>query len=200
MFAIPTNEYTNIKITPPLPPLKRAMASRTKPGNYDKIIVTYDTPWWKDLGLIGSFWSVKGPINFSWELSDEENRSYHLALFIAGDAATAWESLSDLAKEEALLVHLTELVGHEHADKVRNVREINMMPWSGAKCFGGAPTSSMGAGELSEYGVAMREPYGKLHFGGGETAYEWKGYLEGALRSGSRVAEEVIADLKSKTS
>lgn len=165
------------------------------------MVLTYDHPWWKDLDLIGSFWSMKGPINFSWETSDDETKSFSLALFVAGDCAVAWEAQTALAREEAIVDHLVELVGHQHADKVRDIREINTIQWSGRKYFGGAPTSSLGSGDLAKYGEAMRLPYGELYFGGGETAYEWKGYLEGALRSGSRVGEEVVMSLgmQSKT-
>lgn len=59
----------------------------------------------------------------------------------------------------------------------------------------GAPTSPIGPGDLAKYGIALRDSFRNVHFGGGETAYEWKGYLEGALRAGSRVAEEVVKAL-----
>jgi len=31
-----------------------------------------------------------------------------------------------------------------------------------------------------------------VHFVGTETAYEWKGYMDGAVRSGERGATEVV--------
>jgi monoamine oxidase len=45
---------------------------------------------------------------------------------------------------------------------------------------------------LRKYGVALREPFENIHFGGGETAFEWKGYLDGANTSGQRAAKEVV--------
>jgi monoamine oxidase len=42
----------------------------------------------------------------------------------------------------------------------------------------------------------LREPWEDLHFAGTETAGEWKGYMEGAVRSGERAAAEVIKDLQ----
>jgi monoamine oxidase len=41
----------------------------------------------------------------------------------------------------------------------------------------------------------LREPVGNLHFAGTETAGDWKGYMEGAVRSGERAAKEVIDGL-----
>jgi monoamine oxidase len=43
---------------------------------------------------------------------------------------------------------------------------------------------------------ALREALDNLHFAGGETAYEWKGYLGGAITTGKRGAEEVVKALK----
>jgi monoamine oxidase len=60
-------------------------------------------------------------------------------------------------------------------------------PWSQ-----GCPCPVMGPGLLSELGHTLRAPSGLVHLVGTETAYEWKGYMEGAVRSGKRGAEEVI--------
>lgn len=45
---------------------------------------------------------------------------------------------------------------------------------------------------LTEFEHVLRAPCGRVHFVGTETAYEWKGYMEGAVRSGERGAQEVL--------
>ena len=50
----------------------------------------------------------------------------------------------------------------------------------------------MGPGGLSDFEDVLRAPTGRVHFIGTETAYEWKGYMEGAVRSGERGAQEVL--------
>lgn len=50
----------------------------------------------------------------------------------------------------------------------------------------------MGPGGLSAFEHVLRAPSGRLHFVGTETAYEWKGYMDGAVRSGERGAQEVL--------
>lgn len=65
--------------------------------------------------------------------------------------------------------------------------------WAGWGC----PCASLPPGVLDNLGGdALREPCGDLHFAGTETAGEWKGYMEGAIRSGERVAAEVAKDLQ----
>ena len=54
-------------------------------------------------------------------------------------------------------------------------------------------------GGLTKFEHVLRAPAGRIHFVGTETAFEWKGYMEGAVRSGERGAEEVLLSLnKSK--
>jgi len=42
-------------------------------------------------------------------------------------------------------------------------------------------------------GRAIRRPEGRVHFAGTETAAVWTGYVEGAVRSGERAADEVLS-------
>jgi monoamine oxidase len=46
-------------------------------------------------------------------------------------------------------------------------------------------------------GSAIREPVGRIHWAGTETATVNCGYIDGAVRSGERVAAEVLAALRS---
>ena len=50
-------------------------------------------------------------------------------------------------------------------------------------------------GVLTEYGAALRAPAGGIHWAGTETSTFWTGYMDGAVRSGERVAKEVLAAL-----
>ena len=55
----------------------------------------------------------------------------------------------------------------------------------------GCPCPSLTPGVLTAAGDTLREPFQDVHFVGTETAAEWKGYMEGAVRSGERGAVEV---------
>jgi monoamine oxidase len=195
VLAIPTNTYTRINFSPPLPAAKRALLTKTKPGQYAKVCITYAKPWWRDLGLLGKFRSHRGPICFSWELSVFDFSAHTLALFIAGEPARKWYELDPLARQQATLDHLREFLDPDQQHLVDDVLEFNVGAWSEEEWFGGAPTSAIPPGLLSRYGEELRKPWKALHFAGGETAREWKGYLEGALRAGSRAADEVVAEV-----
>ncbi|KAI9154862.1 putative flavin-containing monoamine oxidase A [Paramyrothecium foliicola] len=192
ILAIPSNTYDDIKFSPSLPCKKNKLVSSTKPGIYAKLILSYSEAWWRAAGLSGKFSSSDGPICLGWDTSDPSLSQYSLALFVAGKIATEWHDLPDLEKKQAVTEHLAEMVGDDLAGKARDTLEINYIEWTKEDYLDGAPTSSMGPGLLRNYGTALREPFGDIYFSGGETAYEWKGYLEGAVRAGKRAAKEAI--------
>ncbi|KAL8366804.1 hypothetical protein RB595_008745 [Gaeumannomyces hyphopodioides] len=198
VFAIPTNTYADIDIKPALPAEKWELFPGTKPGVYAKLILSYREPWWRNAQLDGKFSSVNGPVCFSWDTSDPSLDQYSIAIFVAGDAAARWHTLPDKERRAAVVEHLATLAGAvdaKLADKARDTLEINYVEWTKEPHIWGAPTNSMGPGMLRKYGEVLRRPVGVLHFGGGETAYEWKGYLEGAVLAGSRAAKEVVSGL-----
>jgi monoamine oxidase len=53
----------------------------------------------------------------------------------------------------------------------------------------------MGPGGLTQFDHVLKASAGRVHFVGTETAFEWKGYMEGAVRSGERGAKEVLLAL-----
>jgi monoamine oxidase len=49
-------------------------------------------------------------------------------------------------------------------------------------------------GVLTNFGHALREPAGRIHWAGAERATEMHGLMEGAVRSGEAAADEVVSD------
>lgn len=50
-------------------------------------------------------------------------------------------------------------------------------------------------GQMTKYLAALREPHGRVYFAGGDFALGWRGFIDGAIESGARVAHEVVARL-----
>jgi monoamine oxidase len=51
----------------------------------------------------------------------------------------------------------------------------------------------MPPGAWTSYGDALRAPIGRIHWAGAETATVWNGYMDGAVQSGVRAAEEALS-------
>jgi monoamine oxidase len=45
----------------------------------------------------------------------------------------------------------------------------------------------------------VAEPIGRVHFAGTETAARFAGYIDGAISSGERAAQEVLTQLDSRS-
>ena len=54
-----------------------------------------------------------------------------------------------------------------------------------------------GPGVITAFGPALREPVGRIHWAGTETADVNIGYIDGAIQSAKRVADDCIEHLKS---
>lgn len=48
-------------------------------------------------------------------------------------------------------------------------------------------------GTLAQHGAHLRSAYGRIHFAGAETARQWDGHVDGAVRSGHDAARAVDA-------
>ncbi|KAF7554948.1 hypothetical protein G7Z17_g2575 [Cylindrodendrum hubeiense] len=196
----PAYTYTGISFNPPLPPIKRELAIKTRRGRYSKTVLTYRTGWWKDAGLLGIFVSfTNGPIGFTWDISRPEKGQYSLACFVCGDWYNDHFDKSPLEREQALLAHLAEMVPESKKSLVYDVAEYSEKDWYTPKYIEGAPMGVIGPGDWARLAPALRQTFRGVHFAGTDTASYWKGYMEGAVESGSRSACEVISLLKPRS-
>jgi monoamine oxidase len=107
----------------------------------------------------------------------------------------ARKRLSASARKEAILSQLVSLFGSDNEAIIRNPVEVFEQEWVKDTWSQGCPCPVAPPGIMSDVGQALRAPAGALHFVGTETSFEWKGYMEGAVRSGERGAAEVIEAL-----
>ena len=67
--------------------------------------------------------------------------------------------------------------------------------WTAEQWTRGCCGAHFPPGTWTQFGPALRRPSGLLHWAGTETATEWSGYMNGAVQSGKRAAEEVRSAL-----
>ena len=96
----------------------------------------------------------------------------------------------DAAKRRDMV--LTELAARFGA-KARSPVEYIEQNWTVERYSGGGMISHAPPGVLTEFGPALREPCGRLHWAGTESSAVMCGWVDGAVRSGERAAAEVMA-------
>lgn len=196
IVSVPTALYKLLKFDPPLPAAKQELSESTKLGYYAKTILVFSTPWWQDAGLSGIFTSDNGPISFTRDTCSPEDEQYSITCFHTGQPGRDWSKLPAQERQDAVLAQFRAAF-HVAVEEIPAPIKIIEKEWVKDPWAQGAPTPVMGPGLMtSDAGKSIREPFGSIHFVGTETSLVWKGYMEGAVRSGVRGATEVLEGLK----
>ncbi|KAI0130921.1 putative amine oxidase [Daldinia grandis] len=195
VVSVPTSLYHTIQFTPPLPESKQKLGESTALGYFSKVALVFEEPWWHTAGLSGVMTSYKGPVSFTRDTSVPEDDQWSITCFIVGNMGRAWNKHSEAERREAVLEQFNSVFST--ATAVPKPIAIHERIWSEEPYFLGAPSPVMGPGVLTSLGSdVLRAAVGNIHFVGTETSVVWKGYMDGAVRSGQRGAEEVILSLR----
>ncbi|KAJ5786394.1 uncharacterized protein N7503_011606 [Penicillium pulvis] len=196
--TVPSPVLKTISFEPALHPLKLAWSESAKYGYYSKAMMVFKTPFWIPKGFCGLAQSFTGPAAVVRDSCSPADEGFALTCFMCGPPAQEWATLPQPERQEKLLTQLGALFKAEETIK-QDFVEMEMYEWSNDELAGyGCPCAHLTPGVLDSLGPnALREPTGNLHFAGTETAGEWKGYMEGAVRSGERAAKEIVDGLKS---
>ncbi|KAL4767151.1 hypothetical protein BDW60DRAFT_226894 [Aspergillus nidulans var. acristatus] len=190
IFSVQTILYNSITFDPPLPMSKLELAKHGVQSFSFKHILLYSEPWWRKVGLSGAVVSFNGPISTSRDTSNDQKGQYSLTCFANGDLGRNLSKLPKAERTVAILDHIKRVFG----PYVEVPKPICVVQRSWSKDLWSrvctVPVSPPGIMTLHEH--SLRAPHGKIHFVGTETSYKWKGYMDGAVRSGDRGAKEVI--------
>ncbi len=146
-----------------------------------KISVVYDRPFWRDDGYNGTAFGEE--LVFISDNSPADGSSGILMSFVESSFFAG-------TKEEREEKAIAELVGLFGLGAYSNIDYVEVN-WE-LMAFHNGCVSPLPPGVLEQYGPALREPVGNIHWAGTETSTKWNGYMDGAIRSGNRVAAEII--------
>ena len=191
VVAVPPILAARIEFSPALPAAKRRLLRRLAPGTTIKLEVTYDRPWWRDLGLSGQANGTDDPVNATFDNTPPQGAPGILFGFVVDGGARALPA-SAAGRQAALIANLTTFFG----DEARNVTGFVQGDWTRDPWTRGCPVGTLGRNQLSTLGPQLRKPVGLVHFAGTETSTFWFGFMDGAVRSGERAAAEVVRSLR----
>jgi len=191
IVAIPPTLCGRIEYDPLLPALRDQLTQRMPQGSVIKTMAIYEEPFWRAEGLSGQGTSDVGPARVVFDNSPPDGSPGVLLGFLEGRFARHWATRPATERREAVLAGHARLFGRRAAEPERFVERV----WADEEWTRGCYGCLMTTGGWTEYGRALREPIGRLHWAGAETATVWNGYMDGAVRSGERAGEEVTAAL-----
>lgn len=197
IVAAPPKLVSEMEFSPALPDARRKLSTRMPMGAVIKQTAIYERPFWRDEGLSGMVVSDEGPIHVAFDNSPP-NRGAEgppcgvLMGFCEADAARAMGKLDPDARKNAALDDLARFFG----PRARDVIGYHDHVWENDAWSSGCYGAFMPPGVWTELGPSLREPCGRVHWAGTETATVWSGYIDGALSSGERAAAEVSSRLR----
>lgn len=189
IVAVPPKLVTEIDFQPGLRGPRAELVRKMPMGAVIKCTAIYERPFWRDHGLSGMSVSDEGPIHVVFDNSPPDAEVGVLMGFCEADNARKLGKLTEAQRREAAIASFVRTHGERAKRVLRYADHVwEDDPWSGG-CYG----AFMPPGVWTSLGPAIREPIGRVHWAGTETATVWSGYIDGAISSGKRAAAEVRA-------
>jgi monoamine oxidase len=188
VVAVPIAIASQIIYEPMLPVDRSFLHQRMPLGACFKIALVYDEPFWRAEGLSGQSFAPGSPANLTIDSCTDTGTPGVLTVITEGPVA---RQIGKLSAEERRKVVL-DAVAERFGDKALSPVDYLEQNWAIERYSGGAMISHTPPGVLTEFGPALREPCGRIHWAGTETSAKMYGFIDGAVRSGERAAAEVI--------
>lgn len=189
IVAVPPKLVARIDFRPALAGKRAELVRRMPMGAVIKCTAIYERPFWRDDGLSGMSVADEGPIHVVFDNSPPGAEVGVLMGFCEAAHARELGKLSIEDRRDRAIACFVRTHGPRAKDVLRYADHVwEHDPWSGG-CYG----AFMPPGVWTSLGPAIREPMGRIHWAGTETATRWSGYIDGAISSGKRAAAEVHA-------
>jgi monoamine oxidase len=189
VVAMMPADTRRITFTPELPLARQGLVKAWRGQTAIKVNVVYERPFWREDGLSGLGLTDRPPIGVTFDNSPPDGKRGVLLAFLTDNAVAKDPS----ARRNAVLAGLATLFGKRASTPVAYFEtDWSSDGWT-TGCVSPAPRLL-----LTRFGSALRAPVGRIHWAGTETSDAWCGYMDGAVRSGERVAAEVLAALRAE--
>ncbi len=186
--AIPPELLLEVAFDPGLPDDRLTLYRNTIGGPETKTLVVYDEPFWRADGFSGQTSQPGSAAEVTLDASPAAGTPGVIASFTFGPVAERVDAMDPAERRRAVLDALTARFGPRAASPVEFVET----PWYQEVWTRGCSFAHIRPGILSRYGRLIREPWGRIHWAGTETATTSHGAMDGAVRSGERVAAEIL--------
>ncbi|CAN9445750.1 unnamed protein product [Alternaria alternata] len=191
VVAMPPVMSSRIQWVPPMPAGRDQISQRMPMGSVAKAIAKYKTPFWRADGLNGQAFSNTGLIVSTYDVSPEDGSSGILLAFIPADQARKIDGKS----HEDIQAMVTKDFVNIFGPKASAATDWIIQQWDQEEYTRGGYNSNFPPGTLTKYGPYIATPFEGIHFAGVETSLFWRGYMDGAISAGKRVAAEVLDSL-----
>lgn len=187
IIAIPPALCQKIHFIQPLPQRKAQLFQRMPMGAAMKCFAVYEKPFWRENNFSGQIVSDRTPFHASFDCSNLDDKGIFL-FFVEGRHARDFIELPQHIRKEKVLSELE----HYYGAQARKAIDYTDKCWTEEEYSGGCYAGNFTPGSWTQFGQVLRTPVGNIHWAGTETAVKWCGYMDGAIESGYRAADEIL--------
>ncbi|MBV6427660.1 MAG: putative flavin-containing monoamine oxidase AofH [Haliscomenobacter sp.] len=188
VVAIPPALAGRIEYLPGLPGRRDQLTQRIPMGTVWKCFGIYERPFWRDKGLSGQAVTDENHfVQTVFDCSPKDGSRGILLGFSLANRARKFMQRSENERRNAVLSSFTQFFGKEAASPLIYLEKN----WADETWSRGCYAGMFPPGIWTGFTDALAQPCGHIHWAGTETSPVWNGYIEGAIRSGERVAEEI---------
>jgi monoamine oxidase len=184
VVAVPPLLADDIEYRPGLP-VGRA-GPGTGRGCAIKVHLVYPAPLWRDAGLSGWSLSSAGPMQST--VDDSPPGVGVLTGFVTGAEAIRFSALTAAEQRASVRAQVSGLF-----PDLPPPTAIHVTDWVAEPYSRGCYAALFGPGDWHQRGPNLTTAHLRVHWAGTETSTEFFGLMEGAIRSGHRVASEIRA-------
>jgi monoamine oxidase len=190
IVAIPPTLAGRLVYDPPLPARRDQLTQRLPGGSVLKFNLVYPTPWWRELGLRGFVYSPDELATMMFDATPAEGEPGVIVGFMEGANGVEAGRLAPAEREARVIEQAERALGDQGEQSIGYVD----CDWGAEEWTRGCYGAHFPPGTWTQFGPALREPVGRIHWAGTETAEGWMGYVDGAIESGIRAAVEALED------
>jgi monoamine oxidase len=188
IVAIPPALAGRLVDDPPLPGQRDQLTQRLPAGSVVKAFLVYPTPWWRELGQRGFVYSPDDMVTVMFDGTPAAGEPGVIVGFMEAARAVAAGRLAPDQRRALLTEQVERALGGQDQHSIGYVD----WDWSADEWARGCYGAHFPPGVWTQFGPSLREPIGRIHWAGTETAQRWMGYVDGAIESGIRAALEVL--------
>ncbi|NVK56263.1 MAG: FAD-dependent oxidoreductase [Alteromonadaceae bacterium] len=187
--AVPFSTLRHVDLQLDLPAIQQEAIEQLAYGKVFQAHFAVEQPFWEGKGFLPNVWSDS--IIERVFASDPSNtgKITNLTVWINGKGADLVAQLPPKEAEKQILSAFYEALPEAKGA----VRFVTTYSWDSQTMSRGS-FATWRPGQINRYAHVMATPAGDLHFAGEHTA-RWSSGMEGALESGERAANEIIAKL-----
>jgi putrescine oxidase len=185
--------YPRISFVPALPRRQQQMHQHISMGFVIKVHAVYDRPFWREQGLSATAFS---PYELCHEAYDNTNHGDERGTLVGFVSDRNADDVFRLSADERR-ARILESLSHYYGPEAKNPVVYYESDWGAEEWTRGAYAASFDLGGLHRYGDDLRTPVGPIRFACSDLAGAGYQHVDGAIRMGRLVAEQIVAEERS---